>query len=510
MDDADTRVTNSALKKIAKGTSIAFIAIFFGRLFSYLYILLLSKLGPEQYGALNLGFAILIFLLMFSTLGFRMSIIRFVSYNLGKKDNERIKGAIVDPLKLTLFLSLLYSVALFVFSPQIANLFVEPLLIPILRGLAIALPFFATGTLFLAAIIGFKKGHLASIIREVVGHGLTFILMLFAFILGYGFYGAIFSYVIGMIFVCFLAVYYLERKLFTVFSNKVKTKHYFKTIFLYSWPLALFTILSLVMNKIDVLMLGFFKTTDVVGIYSIALATATLMVVIPIAFTSLFLPISTEAYAKHQNFKRLFEIVNNWIFFILFSAFLFIAVFSKEFLLFVFGEAYVSGWLALSILAFGYFIFGFNYNTLNILQTLKKTKTILFVTVSAATFNIILNITLIPPYGMLGGAIATTGAYVFMFLLSSALLFRFTKLKPVKKLQLKGVLAALISFSIIFLISKYISITLISFILLIFLYLGLLVIMFYLVKAYEKEELELLRSFIKKHNLTFLAKIFNR
>lgn len=500
--------TNSALKKIAKGGGLVFIAMLLGKVFNFLYVLILSRLGPEKYGYLSLGFTILEFLLMFSTIGLREGTVRYVSFYLGKNDKARIKGAIVDPIKWVLFLSICFSFAIYIFSPQISILFNEPLLINILRGLSLALPFWAVGSILILAIIGFKKGQYASAIRDVINPGLDVLLTAILLFMGYGIFGVIFSYIVNVIILFLLAFYFLDKKTFSIISAEVKTKHYFKKIFSYSWPLAIFTILWIVMGKINIIMLGLLKTTEVVGIYNVALPTAALLMMIPLALTTLFFPVITETYAKKQDFKKIFKVVNKWTFFIIFPLFLIMVLFSKQILTIIFKNNYVLGWSALSTLAFGYMILGLCYNNLNVLQMLEKTKLILSITLVATLVNIILSYLLIIKYSMLGAAIATATAHILIAVLSSFYVFKYTRLIPIKKVYWKGILAAIIPFLLVYIVKELIDAN--KFIVvasLAIIFLAIFILMMKLLKAYEKEDIVILDAIAKKFKLNFLNKL---
>ena len=100
---------------IAKGAIIVFICIILGRLFSYLFTLLVARIGPQQYGALSISFSIIEFLFIFSLLGLNEGVERFVAYYSGKRDNSKAKGIIFDTFLFSGFLSILFSIIFFVF-----------------------------------------------------------------------------------------------------------------------------------------------------------------------------------------------------------------------------------------------------------------------------------------------------------------------------------------------------------------------------------------------------------
>ena len=143
----EIRDRDKALRTVAKGAGIVFVCLILGKLFTYFYNIVVARLGPEKYGALSLGFAIIQFMLIFSVLGMSEGTERFVAHNLGKKEPRKIKGAIVGPLKLTITLSIFFSVILFLLTPSLSAFFNSPHLAMVLKFLSFSFPFLATGGL---------------------------------------------------------------------------------------------------------------------------------------------------------------------------------------------------------------------------------------------------------------------------------------------------------------------------------------------------------------------------
>ncbi|MCD6398929.1 MAG: oligosaccharide flippase family protein, partial [Candidatus Aenigmarchaeota archaeon] len=112
------------LKTVAKGAGIIFIGMILGYFLGYLTRLIIARyLGAESYGLISLGLAILGFFSTFALLGFLDGIPRFVSYY---KNVERKRSIIIVALKISLPLSILFSLILFFFSPQISLFFNKP------------------------------------------------------------------------------------------------------------------------------------------------------------------------------------------------------------------------------------------------------------------------------------------------------------------------------------------------------------------------------------------------
>ena len=96
-------------------------------------------------------------------------------------------------------------------------------------------------------------------------------------------------------------------------------------------------------------------------------------------------------------------------------------MFPREILTILYGSEYTGGYMALIVLSFGISMNDFAGTSANILVAGGRTKLNLTCEVLAAVTNVILNIILIPRYGIVGAAIGT--GVSFMTRNISALLF---------------------------------------------------------------------------------------
>ena len=106
-----------------------------------------------------------------------------------------------------------------------------------------------------------------------------------------------------------------------------------------------------------------------------------------------------------------------------------------------------------------------------------------------------LNILLIPKYGLVGAAIATSFAFLVMSILIAVETYYFTKLIPLKPAYIRGLISAAIPFVLLFYLNKYINTyTLLGLAFLVFVYLVLYAILLKLTRAFGAEEITLLKA----------------
>lgn len=443
-------------KKIAKAGLILFLGMVLGRGLTYLYVALVSRLGSANYGLLSLGFVVTLFLSTFALLGLRIGIVRYISYFMGKKNLQKVKGTILSSIRLSLPLSLLLAILLFIFSEFVAvNIFHNSELTSIFRLFSITIPFITLSHVFLGAMIGFQRIEYQVGIKDV---GEIFSRLLLTFILiylGYGLFGVEIAYIISVIITFFLSFYFLKKKVFPQLISKVKPILIDKELFLFSFPLMFTGFLNLVVKWVDIFMIGIFRTASEVGIYNVALPTANLLVIVPTALMGLFMPVITELYSKKkkEDVKDLSKIISKWIFFANLPIFFLIFLFSKPILTIAFGSEYVVGYVALSVLLIGYLIASLSHTYSSILSMIKKTKVIMYVVIITTLINIILNYILIPKIGIVGGAIATSISLILACLFFAIYTYKFTKIQPLKLNYFKGILSGLIALLLIYYLS---------------------------------------------------------
>ncbi len=192
-------------------------------------------------------------------------------------------------------------------------------------------------------------------------------------------------------------------------------------------PLALIAGLQVISTYTDIVMLGFLRSDEEVGIYRVVAQNGLLVAFVMQTIGMIVAPHFARLYTKKDSL-RLQKIVTSStqiIFLISIPMALIFSIWGIEILRFLFGEEYTSGHTALTILSIGFLIFNaFGLVGLLLQMTGHEKDTVIGLSCSAI-LNIILNFFLIPLYGINGAAIAT----VICVVISQLLLWRFVKLR---------------------------------------------------------------------------------
>jgi polysaccharide transporter, PST family len=179
-----------------------------------------------------------------------------------------------------------------------------------------------------------------------------------------------------------------------------------------SWPLILTGISIMICLRIDQVLIGQMLNDKQVGVYSAAARISEIWYFIPLAITSSFLPLLVESkkasealyYDRLQRFCNVQALIG-----IAFALFITIAAGPLTRLLY--GPAYAGSAGVLRILIWGGILIPIAGGWTNWMLLENRVKTMFYFQVFGAAMNVILNLVLIPHFGILGSAYATLISY---------------------------------------------------------------------------------------------------
>jgi len=444
---------------IARGAGFGFVGIVIGTGLRYiLQIIITRNLGAELFGLFFLGFAIFKVAGIIAEMGLPNGIIRYVSIFQGSKDKSRVKGIITLSIKLALIAGVTIGIIIFFLSEIISiRLFHEPELIPVLKYFAIIIPFTTITTVLVFSIQGFKIIKYKIFIRELFEPILRIVLVATIFILGWKLFGVIFSYLFSTILGTIIAFYYLKKVFPEIIKKNIVPIYESKKLLQFSWPLLFAYFTGFLILWTDTLMVGYFRTSYDVGIYSVAQRTALIEGLVISAFNSIFAPIISDLYNRKEliKLKTLFKMVAKWIFTFSFPIFLLIILLAKP-ILSVFGEEFINGASCLIILSFSWLV-NFGVGPVGIMiPMIGKPKLKLINSTSVLLINIILNLILIPKFGILGAAIATATAISLISIINLFEIYFIMRIHPYRIDFLKPLISGLVSLLILFLLINFV------------------------------------------------------
>ncbi|MBI5182943.1 MAG: flippase [Nitrospinae bacterium] len=455
MKDDETKIYLQDIVRIAKGAWINFCGTLLGRGLGILFTLLISRtLIVNEVGIYYLAITIINLAVMISLLGLDSGILRYISIFSGKKDIRRVKGTIISSLWIAIPMSIIIAILLFLSSRHISLLFNKPELVMVLKVFSLTIPFFVITHIFIKVTHSLRLMHFNLYVRDLGEQILKILLAAIFLYMGWRILGVILSNIITIILIMGISLYLMNR-LIPLTDKNDRPILEFKQLTRFSFPQLFSTFSLFLIMWTDTLMLGYFSDSGNVGIYNVTTRIAILGSLILSSFNTIFSPMISDLHNRemmHQ-LEGLFQTVTKWIFTLSFPLFLIFIFFAKP-ILAIFGTEFIVGYSCLIILSIGQLINSITGPSGLVLLMSGRSYISLFNDLSVCILNIILNYQLIPRYGLLGAAIATTLSITIVNLLRLIEVFYIWKIHPYSVSYLKPLFAGLIGVSIISIINK--------------------------------------------------------
>jgi O-antigen/teichoic acid export membrane protein len=201
-----------------------------------------------------------------------------------------------------------------------------------------------------------------------------------------------------------------------------------REIFAFTIPLLTTDVVYLALNTTDAIFLGHFWGTTEVAEYRVIQPLVGVNTVVYSAFTLLYMPAASRLFARgdRDGVADLYWKTAIWMAVFSFPVFALTTSLAEPVTVALYQERYADSAVYLALLSFAAYVnvaLGFNGLTLRVYGFIRYTVGINLV---AAAISVGLNLLLIPPYGALGAAVATTTALITFNLLKQAGLRRGT------------------------------------------------------------------------------------
>jgi len=404
---------NTSLEVISKSAGLIFLGALIASAAGFVSRwFIVRNLLPAEYGVFALTITIMSIASTLMLLGLPIGIPRFVAHYLGKRDMRKISKSISSSLCAAAIAGVIGAVIVFFGANAIASLFGRALT-PLLQIMAITLPFSTIFFALLAVFQGFSNMRPKVLYSDVLLSTLQLLLVIIVVIISASLISFVLAYAIALVlaFIFLITFSYNRLKI-----HRPSSFSMVKNIILFSAPLFVLQVFSLIMGWTDTLMLGMLTDLKGVGIYNVAVLLAQF---VPIGITIIKPIVLPEASAliarkKTHALRQIYASSTKLSLILTFPAFMACFLASDQIIQFLFGVAYAPASMALRILALAFFIHVLVGPHGMVLVALKKQKYIAVSLGLAALINIILNYLLIPQLGLTGAALASAIAILFV------------------------------------------------------------------------------------------------
>ncbi|MDH3525047.1 MAG: flippase [Acidobacteriota bacterium] len=415
---ASERGTASDAGALARGIGVLIPGRLAGRATAYgVQILLARLLGPAGYGQFAIGWKILLIGGLLAALGLDNGVVRFGAAYRGD-GTDRLRGLVRRTIGLSLLVGSLACGALLIASPWLADtVYRAPELRPVLLVFALGLAFVPALRVGAAATRVWQDMRY-SVLAEDLAQPIAQLALVVAFHwLGMQVVGAAAAAVLSFALALALVLRYLGRLLpgppAAGGGPAVPTRE----IVAFSFPTSLAGTLSLAAMWVDLLLVGYFRTQAETGIYMAASQISFLFAVVLTSFNAVFAPMIADLHhrGERRRLNELFRTSTRWGLLISVPLFVVLAIDPGGILTLLMGPRYVAGAAPMVILAAGQMI-NLATGAVGFLLVMSgRQNWWLAASAGALALNVALNLVLIPRFGLVGAATATTISLAGLF-----------------------------------------------------------------------------------------------
>jgi len=416
--------TNKHVKEVIKGSAFTFLAKIAGTALGLIASLIIARYyGANVIGTVAIINSVLAIFTIFGLMGTNVAILRLVPEYIEKYSISEAFYIYKKVLLIVMGLSILGGLVLYFGASFIASKVFNNESLKLF--LLISAPFIlirTISTLNSETLRGLQKIKLYALI-QFLPSVITILFLIFLTYFFYDKYNPVYI-MFATNFIIFGILFYMLPKLFLIKDTR-NSKISTSDIISLSFPMFLTSVMHLIIGQSDILMLGIMLNEHEVGIYSIVLKLATLTSFILVAVNSMAAPKFSQLYhsGKINELKIVTQSSAKLIFYTTLPIIL-IYIFAGFYILKIYGNEFTQGYYALIFLAIGQFVNAAAGSVGYFLDMTGGQKQFQYIVIIGAGLNIILNLILIPKYGINGAAIASMISIAFWNITAAVLIKR--------------------------------------------------------------------------------------
>lgn len=404
----------------------------FGMVFAFLFRILLARnLSVAEYGLYYALFSFFSLIFIARDLGTQSALIKFLPEWLIKRSSGKFKQAFLASLVYSAIVSAVLICISWALRSFIADKFFK------LPGIEVALVTFAVASgiatiyaLFLSVYLGLQRFMMYSIMGVVQPA-----ILLFATFFFFGFFDDVRAPTFGLLVsnvVMLVIWFFLIFRLVPWSARTESSSNFTKKFFGFGTKMFLAGIGAFILQYTDALMLTYMKSVEEVGLYNAALPFANLFLYMSTAVTTITLPLFSELCVRkmHSHVQEAFRLLYKYSVIVALPVVAVLFAFPDLIIQTVFGADYVSASVVLQVLVWGSLLNVVGQINLSYLNASGKPFVVTSIIAFAAIANFVLNLFLIPDYGMLGAAVATSLSFLLLLVLSAWKLHKLVTIVP--------------------------------------------------------------------------------
>lgn len=362
------------------------------------------SIGAHEFGAYIVGVGIAWVLAQIAPFGMTWAVVRYVALYRSQEDLDRLRGTVWLGTRVTAAGGAILGAAMFMAAPLLADRVLhDPGFTLMLRLLSLSVPLSALTELLLATVQAHTRVLSTVLVRSVAVPALRLFGAIGALaIWGGGATTVAAGYLTAELVALLLALASVLRVL-----PLGPAVHPGRHVARYARPLAAQRILESSTADFGNLVLSASRSVNLAALFTAALRFTEVANALFKAIGIAIAPMVSDIHGANQrdHLARLYKAASRWMFAIGTPAFL-VQVLFGHWLLSLFGEEFTAAYTALVILAIGQMVNYASGVTVDIIRMIGRSGLMLANTVFDVTSYVLLNLILIPRYGLEGAALA--------------------------------------------------------------------------------------------------------
>jgi stage V sporulation protein B len=379
-----------------------------------LRIVLGRELGADGLGVYTLAFTIYLFGMQFAAFGIGAALMKYVAEFL--EDHYTVRTYVSSGIISSFITGTVMGFLLFVLAPYIAiSFFNIPELEGLIKLIALCYPFIAVQKAVIGTLNGFRRMHIYALLNIIQNISVVAASVALVSLFGMGVFGAVIGLIVPTILIGILCPVlirewiWLGKSLWDIPVLRATTTFGFYVV--------LGNSIGYLNTQIDSILIGYYLNPTEVGIYAVAVLLAQILTLIPSAVQRVTAPATATLYGKGdiEGVRHLFYSTLKKSFLVSVVSAVFIAIFGPYIINFLFTEEFLGAYIPLLILLLGYTL-GASFAAVGAtLSSIGKVHIPFRISAVCVVLNVVMNIMLIPIFGINGAAIATAATMVVNF-----------------------------------------------------------------------------------------------
>jgi O-antigen/teichoic acid export membrane protein len=371
-----------------------------------LRIVLGRELGPNGLGLYTLVFTIYMFGMQFAAFGIGAALTKYVAQY--SNNQEKIKEYVSSGIIGSLVSGSLMGLLLYLLASMISiQFFHSPEMRSLLKLTAFCFPFIAMQRSVIGTLNGLRKMKLYAVVNIAQNISVMFVSLILVTFLDMNVKGAVIGFVAPTILMGIISIYFTRCD---IKPSLFLRKTIIKEISWFGFYVVLANSIGLINMQIDSLMVGYFMNEVDVGYYAVAIIFMQGVILFPQVIQRVTTP-SIALYYGKNDFESIEKLIKNTMiktFIGILCISIITAIFGNYLIIILFTEEFLPAYVPMLILLIGYTICAPIGSVGSTLSCIGKANIVFKMTAICALMNILLNLILIPAFGLIGAASATS------------------------------------------------------------------------------------------------------